>query len=242
MKYFLISILFFSLLNCQNSRTIQNNLKHSGNILFDKSITDILFNTIREYPNKSEFALALFVGDTTEYYGIKNEQSSVFTISNESSIFEIGSISKVFLTSLLVQTLKDSLIQLDSKLSSFLPFEISSYGYDNHEVKAIHLANHKSGIPALQEGLIRDYQYDEQDEIYGVGLGWSYSNRNNSSVYFHYGGTVGSCSGIAFDKKNKFGIIVPTNRSALLKSVQDISAFMYKIFGDTYYKYRVQGT
>jgi CubicO group peptidase (beta-lactamase class C family) len=367
--------MLLSIQSCHNSGKINNNLNYSGYILFDKQTTDMLFNTIHDYPDQSEFAIGLIVGDTTEYYGLKKSNSEVVTVDNRISIFEIGSISKVFLSSLLVQSIQDSLITLNEYLRAVLPFEISSYGYGNQEVKIIHLANHTSGIEALPEGLIKDYQYDEkdddeltlvknylanhtkfkwppgikyeysnlgmallgltisnlynisyealvkknitdpfdmqnttvqlnghqkemlvkglnqfgteapmlvsglyscsgglksnvvdmvkfikanmkedykhkmahettfdQDEIYHVGLGWHYSIRGNSRVYFHHGGTFGYSSGIAFDKNSKVGIVLLTNRSALLKKIPDITEFMYKIFGDIIYKYRLTNT
>ena len=369
----LVSLLLFQ--SCNDSDKMKNDNLYSENILFDKPITDILYETIKYYPNQTEFSIALIVGDTTEYFGLRKSNSEIIQISNNESIFEIGSISKVFLTSLLVQAMNDSLITLNDKLRDLLPFKLSSYGYHEHEVKIIHLANHTSGIEALPEGIIKDYQFNEKDddelekvkkylskktkfkwqaglkyeysnlgmallgqiisklyntsynslvkkficepfgmqnttvkldsiqknklvqgidqfgnnapmliselysssgglksnvidmvkfiknnmeedyiykyahettfkidEVYSVALGWSYSNRHNSRVYYHHGGTVGYSTGIAFDKQNKIGIVLLTNRSALLYSAPDITNFMYRVFGDTFYKYRVKDT
>jgi len=367
----LVSLLLFQ--SCNDSEKIKTDNYVSDKALFNKTIIDILYETIKHYPNQTEFSIALIVGDTTEYFGLRKTNSGIVNISNEESIFEIGSISKVFLASILVQAINDNLISLNDKISEHLPFELSSYGYQEHEVEIIHLANHTSGIEALPEGIIKDYQFDDKDdnelekvkkylsqktkfkwlpgqkyeysnlgmallgqtlsklysasynslvskficepyrmqntvvnlnkmqmkklvpgldqngkkapmlvselyscsgglksntidmvkfikanmeenykykfsheptfdidEVYSVGLGWSYSKRNNSRVYFHHGGTVGYSAGIAFDKQNKIGIVLLTNRSALLNSVPDITDFMYRIFGDTFYNYRVK--
>ena len=69
------------------------------------------------------------------------------------SIFEIGSITKVFTATLLADMARDGLVGIDDRVSLHLPpgVELPSRG---REITLVDLASHRSGLPALPRGLL----------------------------------------------------------------------------------------
>ena len=69
------------------------------------------------------------------------------------SIFEIGSITKVFTATLLADMARDGLVGIDDRVSLHLPpgVELPSRG---REITLADLSSHRSGLPALPRGLL----------------------------------------------------------------------------------------
>ena len=68
---------------------------------------------------------------------------------NEHSVFEIGSISKVFTTTILAKFIKAGKIKLSDPVSSFFPNENFDLSYDNRQITIGHLADHTSSLPRM---------------------------------------------------------------------------------------------
>ena len=69
------------------------------------------------------------------------------------SVFEIGSITKVFTATLLADMAREGLLGIDDRVSLHLPpgMEMPSRG---REITLADLASHRSGLPALPRGLL----------------------------------------------------------------------------------------
>jgi D-alanyl-D-alanine-carboxypeptidase/D-alanyl-D-alanine-endopeptidase len=73
--------------------------------------------------------------------------------ARESSVFEIGSITKVFTATLLADMARDGLLAIGDRVSAHLPpgVEMPSRG---REITLADLSSHRSGLPALPKGLL----------------------------------------------------------------------------------------
>lgn len=161
-----ILALIFALMLFLNLRPVKNNIRFTPNI-FDQNIIDTIFENTKIYPNNSELSIAVIVGENVDYLGLRKEGNSVFSVTNADKIFEIGSISKVFLASLLVRCLQENLLNLNDPIKIHLPIHLSAYEFEGEQVRIIHLANHTSGIKPLPENLFKTYEYEPsgEDEI-----------------------------------------------------------------------------
>ena len=83
--------------------------------------------------NKDETATFLYAGSDVS----PEEENKPF-------IYEIGSISKVFTTTLLGEMIQDGILSENDSIGQYIP-KLS----DKHPVTLKHLANHTSGLPAL---------------------------------------------------------------------------------------------
>jgi serine-type D-Ala-D-Ala carboxypeptidase/endopeptidase len=73
--------------------------------------------------------------------------------ARERSVFEIGSITKVFTATLLADMARDGLLAIGDRVSAHLPpgVEMPSRG---REITLADLSSHRSGLPALPKGLL----------------------------------------------------------------------------------------
>lgn len=78
------------------------------------------------------------------------------------TVYEIGSITKVFTGLLLADAVERGLVRLDQPVRELLPdrFRLPTYG--PREIRLVHLATHSSGLPRMPDNLSRPYVlYDE---------------------------------------------------------------------------------
>jgi len=70
-------------------------------------------------------------------------------LANEHSIYEIGSISKVFTAILLGQQVRDGKIKLDDPAQKYLPKDVRVPQYGGKEITIGNLSDHTSGLPRM---------------------------------------------------------------------------------------------
>jgi serine-type D-Ala-D-Ala carboxypeptidase/endopeptidase len=91
-------------------------------------------------------------GQTQFYFSGKTSVLSDKPISRD-TIFEIGSITKVFTTLILMMLSSRGEIHLDDSIDIFLPFDQVPH-FNGHKITLRHLATHSSGLPSFPSTLI----------------------------------------------------------------------------------------
>jgi len=147
-------------------------------------ISEAIFQKIRTFPNKTQLAVAVIRNGNTEYYGAIKENDSLNTIINKDSIFEIGSITKVFTATVLANLVISKKIELNTDINQYFDFSFK----DKSIITMLSLANHTSGLPtrpinidASLENLANHYEnYDEDmmKEYLQHYLQLNYENEN----------------------------------------------------------------
>ena len=126
----------------------------SDNQDFEKSIitkeqSDLIFKNAKVFPNNTQISFAIIENGVARFYGIKRENDSIIYVENKKNVFEIGSISKVFTSTLLADFVIENKIGLDENINQYLKFSFK----DNQKIKFRALANHTSGLPRLPTNL-----------------------------------------------------------------------------------------
>ncbi len=115
-----------------------------------KSQSNNFKNFIEEYlvtfPVNSEIAIGIIDGNNKYKMGYRNENGKLVSINNESTLFEIGSISKVFTSALLMKEVERNTMSLDDPIQKHLTFRIKNDSFQNETLKVIHLITHTSGL------------------------------------------------------------------------------------------------
>lgn len=110
-------------------------------------------NLVLEYcetlPNESQLAFAFIDADSTHFWGIQKNGEQLHHIDNKDSLFEIGSITKVFTSVLLAQLATDNRLQLDDAINNHLDFSLKN----DTQISFKSLANHTSGLARLPSNL-----------------------------------------------------------------------------------------
>jgi CubicO group peptidase (beta-lactamase class C family) len=89
------------------------------------------------------------------------------------TVFEIGSITKVFTTCVLAKMVRDGTVRLEDPVNDYLPPELRVPGRSDKAVTLLHLATHTSGLPIAPANLrwhvlLRPSDWDDPYAHYGL--------------------------------------------------------------------------
>ncbi|MEO0037517.1 MAG: hypothetical protein RIQ59_728 [Bacteroidota bacterium] len=116
---------------------------------YPKEIADKIYSKSKNFPNNTELSIAILRNGKTKYYGIVKVNDSIKTCVNQNSIFEIGSLTKVFTSTVLASLVDEHKIKLIDYVNDFYSYNFK----DNAKINFESLANHTSGLPRLPENL-----------------------------------------------------------------------------------------
>ena len=153
---------------------LQTQLAKSQSPQFQTFIEEYLTS----FPNNTEIAIGIIDGPTTYKMGYRLENGKLISVRNESTLFEIGSITKVFTSALLMKEVIRKTIALDDPIQKHLAFTIKRDTYQNQPLTILHLITHTSGLkknPLM--GYKRYSRYLKGVELtYVPGKKWEYNN------------------------------------------------------------------
>ncbi len=124
---------------------------------------DSIYKWTNRFPNNTQFAIALIKNGQPGYYGIKRLNDTLFTIQNSDSAFEIGSITKVFTSTILANFVIAGKLKPDDKINPVFQFQFN----ENIEFTYKELANHTSGLPRLPSNLKFAAIFNQKDPYKG---------------------------------------------------------------------------
>ena len=151
MKKYLPIVLLLIISGCNKAKVAVNGQKD-----YAPNITEIqsqnIFAETKDFPNNTQLAIAIIQNGTTNFYGIKRKNDTINTIDNHDSIFEIGSISKVFTAILLADMVVNNQLGLDDNINDYLEWPLKG----DVKITFKQLSNHTSGLPRLPTNLLPD--------------------------------------------------------------------------------------
>jgi len=102
-----------------NAENVINHLT-TKNGLITKEQSEIIFESTKKFPNNTQISIAIINNGEICYYGINKENDTISTVESQKSIFEIGSISKVFTSTLLANFVIDGKVKLNENINEYL--------------------------------------------------------------------------------------------------------------------------
>lgn len=119
----------------------------------DKNVSETQIALIEKhlagFPNETQAAIAYIQADSACYVGVRRTNDSLVRVENRDSVFEIGSITKVFTSTLLVHAIGEKKAQLSDRPSSFYTFAFKEEEKGGKAISLQSLSNHTSGLPRL---------------------------------------------------------------------------------------------
>ena len=104
---------------------------------------ELIIPVISQFSPNTQFAMAFVNEGEVKYLGLILQDGKVISIDNRDSVFEIGSISKVFTTHLLANLVESGKVEMDQPISSHLNFSLKG----EPSITFHQLATHQSGLP-----------------------------------------------------------------------------------------------
>ncbi|WP_293906828.1 serine hydrolase domain-containing protein [Sphingobacterium sp. UBA5670] len=128
----------------------------------DDLFVDSVANAYLKQQNTQSLAIGILKNGQTKTYFYGETVKGNQTPPTNTSIYEIGSLSKIFTAILLSNLVEEGTITLDQPISLFLPDTLKK----NEELSKITfqmLANHTSGLPRLPDNLDKVKGFNEND-------------------------------------------------------------------------------
>ena len=137
MKVF-ISILLFSI-----------SFNSTGQVI-DDSIISSIAQRIDSMPNGFVLSIAILKDEEVNYIGLIKENDSIRLKNLQDSLFEIGSLTKVFTTTLLAHEVVLGKLNINESINKSFPYKF------NNKIKITYgeLANHTSGLYRLPSNIL----------------------------------------------------------------------------------------
>jgi serine-type D-Ala-D-Ala carboxypeptidase/endopeptidase len=117
--------------------------------------------------SNSSIPISIVVGTVTpngtqvSEYG--NISSSINKKVDGNTVFDIASIEKTFVTTVLADLVKQGLVNLDDPVEKYLPSNnVTVPTYNGHKITLMDLATHTSGLPDFPAGWVRNHTYTTQ--------------------------------------------------------------------------------
>lgn len=144
-KYLSLILLLLVVCSCGNSQIKEAvNGQQAKTGLSEKQI-ELVFEKTKSFPNQTQLSFAVIKDGKVRFYGVKRVQDSLYSVDNSKSVFEIGSITKVFTATLLSHVVVAGKIKLDEKINDKLKVRLK----DEVLISYKQLSNHTSGLPRM---------------------------------------------------------------------------------------------
>jgi CubicO group peptidase (beta-lactamase class C family) len=126
-----------------------NNISFTNGSITKQQV-DIMFEKSKDFPKNTQIAIAIITSGKVNYYGLIKGSDTLSALENQKSVFEIGSLSKVFTSTLLASLVVEEKINLNDYVNDHIKVAFNN----GLKISFIELANHSSGIPRLPTNLI----------------------------------------------------------------------------------------
>lgn len=119
-----------------------------------QDVDAILRDRLKAEPTGSAFSVAVVTESGTKFYnvGAISKQPNAKP-ADENTVYELGSITKVFVGILLAEAVKRGEVKLDDPISKHLPPGTATPKFNGKEITLLDLSTHTSGLPRLPSNL-----------------------------------------------------------------------------------------
>lgn len=134
---------------------------------------DRLVKPYMQNPDHNALCIGIIKNDSVYFYNYGEEKKDSKILPSQTSLFEIGSITKTFCGNLLAQAVLENKLKLDDDIRLYLKGNYKNLEFNKQPILVKHLANHTSGLPRQPENLFSQKEFDLKNP---------YSNYTNESL------------------------------------------------------------
>lgn len=123
-----------------------------------------LGNNLVQQPNGAGLSIGIFYAGQTWLYNFGTVERGLTKTPTENTLYEIGSLTKTFVSLALAQAVVDKKVKLDDDIRKYMPGSYPNLEYNHQPITLLNLANTTSGLPdvlpSAPESLIKNAQED----------------------------------------------------------------------------------
>ena len=175
-----------------------------------KEQATVIFEKTKNFPENTELSFAFINDGHISYHGTKRIKDTLEYSNNSDKIFEIGSITKVFTSTILAELVLEHKIELNASIQDYINYPIK-----DDQITVLQLANHTSGLPRLPSNLdvdnvdesnpYRDYGIENLKQIPRRRTGFRHNAGNQLRIFKSRCWTTGILTGNA-NRSNVRGV------------------------------------
>lgn len=151
----------------------ENYLSDNKKLTVLDTTIDRLVKPYMQNPDHTALCIGIIKNDTIYFYNYGEEKKDSKKLPSQTSLFEIGSITKTFCGNLLAQAVIENKIKLDDDIRLYLKGNYKNLVFNQQPILIKHLANHTSGLPRQPENLFTQKEFDIKNP---------YSNYSNEEL------------------------------------------------------------
>ena len=126
----------------------------AGSLLGQDPLQARIDGIARPYMEQNAFvgvAVGVVKEGRTRFYGYGRTTAGGEVVPDSRTVFEIGSVSKVFTGALLALLAGDKSVRLDQPIAELLPAGVTAPGRGEKKITLLQLATHTSGLPRMPD-------------------------------------------------------------------------------------------
>lgn len=134
--------------------------------VMEKGLDSFVHKTVMPFisqPSKVGLSIGIYKFDETFTYNYGTTQIDKQILPTNKTIYEIGSISKTFMGTLLAQAVKDQKVKMNDDIRLYVEGSYPNLEYKGSPIRLYHLVSHISGLPFFmpdQPDLFKNPNYD----------------------------------------------------------------------------------
>jgi CubicO group peptidase (beta-lactamase class C family) len=193
--------------------------------VFAQDVNKILGERLNNEPVGTSFSAAVIDEKGVKFFSVgKTSKLTNAKPVDENTVYEIGSITKVFTGILLAEAVKRGEVALDDPISKHLPKSVKTPKFNGKEITLFDLTTHSSALPSLPDDFApkdplnpyADYTVEQMYAFLGrvkltreIGLKFEYSNLGVGLL----GHILALKAGISYEKLVTMRILKPLGMS-----------------------------
>jgi CubicO group peptidase (beta-lactamase class C family) len=102
-----------------------------------------------QHPDAAGLSIGIYQQGKLSFYNYGEVEKGSGRLPTATTFYDMGSVSKTFVGTLLAQAVLDKKLQLNDDIRQYLPGQYPNLAYEGHPVRVLDLANHTSGMPSV---------------------------------------------------------------------------------------------
>ncbi|WP_405205665.1 serine hydrolase domain-containing protein [Aquimarina sp. LLG6339-5] len=115
---------------------------------------DSIFKYTKNFPDNTQLSFAFIDNGVVSYYGTLRKDKVLTTVKNSDAVFHIGSITKVFTSTLLADFVIHNEVDLNIPIQEYMDIPLHMIEKEGKSITLKMLSNHTSGLPRLPSGMM----------------------------------------------------------------------------------------